>query len=166
MDTVVDKVVGLGREAPAARIVLHLEKDDVCLLIAIPPGPDQLQANLFKFKKQTVGERKLQPISFKLPKPVTREKDGVQVWKTCAPGWAATEALLTQTGTAFVQITYRDPRSYRPPVDVLIDHPLAVLAVGVDVHKDSSGVLQFYNYEPMEDLEGETEARAVDSPAQ
>ena len=151
MSTVVDNVVGLAGETPAARIVLHLEEADLCLLIAIPPDPTQLQAGLFKFKKRVEGESKLETLKFKLPKPTKRD-DGVRVWETCLEDAAADQMSLEKFGDAFLDITYRDPRGYRIPVEVTVDHPLQIAPVGLDVEKDSAGTLQFLRFDPA-DLE-------------
>jgi hypothetical protein len=147
MDTVVDNVVGLGEEAPSARIVLHIEENDLCLFIAIPPAPTQLQAELFKFKRRIEGERKLETLKFKLPKPTKRD-DGARIWDACLEESVAEDLPLERFGTVFLDITYRDPRGYRGSVDTTMDHPLRRRATGLDVYKDSSGTIQFYNYNP------------------
>jgi hypothetical protein len=147
MSTVVDNVVGLGAEAPAARLVLELEDNDLCLLIAIPPDPTQLQAELFKFKRRIEGQHNLETLKFKFKKPEKRE-DRVRVWETCIEDSVSDEMALDKFGSSFIEITYRDPRSYRPPVGTTMDHPLRVRAVGLDILKDSAGTLQFQNYNP------------------
>jgi hypothetical protein len=155
MSTVVDNVVGLGAEAPAARFVLELEENDLCLLIAIPPDPTQLQAELFKFKRRIEGQHKLETLKFKFKKPEKRE-DRVRVWETCIEDSVNDDMTLERFGSTFIEITYRDPRSYRPPVETTVDHPLRVRAVGLDVLKDSAGTIQFRNYNPP--VEDETES--------
>jgi hypothetical protein len=147
MDTIVDNVVGLGDEAPSARIVLHIEEDDLCLFIAIPPAPTQLQAELFKFKRRIEGERQLETLKFRLPKPTKRD-DGARIWDTCLEESVGEDLPLDRFGSVFLDITYRDPRGYRGPVETTMDHPLRRRATGLDVYKDSAGTIQFYNYNP------------------
>jgi hypothetical protein len=147
MSTVVESVVGLGEEAPAARIVFHLEENNLCLFLAIPPSPTQLQANLFKFQRRIEGGRDLETLKFKFGKPIKRD-DRVRVWDTCLEESVAGDATLAKFGEWFIDIMYREPKGYRPPVESTMDHPLRHRATGLDVFKDSSGTIQFYNYNP------------------
>ena len=147
MSTVVNSVVGLGEEAPAARIVFHMEENNLCLFLAIPPAPTQLQANLFKFHRRVEGDRKLETLKFKFGKPIKRD-DRVRVWDICLEESVDPEATLGRFGEWFIDIKYREPRGYREPVETTMDHPLRHRATGLDVFKDSSGTVQFYNYNP------------------
>jgi hypothetical protein len=92
-------------------------------------------------------------LKFKLGKPEKRE-DRVRVWETCIENSVSDEMVLDKFGKTFIEITYRDPRSYRPPVETTMDHPLRVRSVGLDVLKDSAGTLQFRNYNPPKETEG------------
>lgn len=157
MSTVVDNVVGLGDDAPQARIILHLEGNDLCLFIAISPDPKQLQAGLFRFKRKIEGERKLETLEFRLPeKPATREEDKVKVWETCLEDIATEQAIATALGDSFIEMTYRDPRPYAKPAQTTLSHPIGILPIGIDVFKDSGGSLHFSLYDAATEMRSES----------
>ncbi len=148
MDTMADNFVGLGNETPAARLIFQRQEGQLCVLVAIPPSPTELRAQLFRFSKLVEGKRRLEPLRFKLPKTPTQppgHKDRVRIWEACSPNEPA------GAGKATLRIQYRDPRMLRETAETNVGYPEPALPTGVDVLKDSAGTLVFRGYDATQD---------------
>lgn len=144
MTTLVDNFLGIGDETPEVRLVFEIVVAELCLTIAVQPGPRALRAQLFQFSKRTAEGNSLKPLKFKLPKKGYRpegQEDRVRVWDACAA-----REVAEPTEQASILIQYRDPRHTRELAKYTIPYPEITAGIGADIHKDSAGNLIFSSY--------------------